>query len=183
MVWWLLAENGPYKVVSAGGDGSDGSASDGSTAPRLIDNPFSWNRNATYIMIDQPAGTGFSFVANSSCTAPTDGIASDQLEAAVRDLFRQFPEYAAQPLFISSESYGGHYVPELATRVVANNRAGKLPPLNLQGVTVGNGWVNPLLSSSKYGEWAYAHDLIGPAQIATADALFADCKKVPVLTD
>ena len=43
----LFGENGPCKVNADG------------TATKL--NPYSWNRNATLIYVDQPAGTGFSY--------------------------------------------------------------------------------------------------------------------------
>jgi carboxypeptidase C (cathepsin A) len=40
----LFSENGPYKIVVE------------QNQPMLVDNPFSWNKNASYLMIDQPAG-------------------------------------------------------------------------------------------------------------------------------
>lgn len=56
----------------------------------------------------------------------------DQLETATRQLFTEYPQYArGQPVFVFSESYGGKYVPELATRLLAGNKAGAKPAVNL----------------------------------------------------
>lgn len=59
-------------------------------------------------MIDQPAGTGLSYTDRDECYAATEGLASDQLHAGVRLFMKTYPQYATNPLFISSESYGGH---------------------------------------------------------------------------
>ena len=87
-----------------------------------------------------------------------------------------YPRYASNPLYVSSESYGGHFVPELATRILAGNRrATGASQLNFHGILVGDGWVNPLVSSSTYAEYAYAHGLVDLTQKAHVDALYQDC--------
>ena len=35
-----------------------------------------------------------------------------------QQFFKMFPQYADLPFFITGESYGGHYVPAIASRIV-----------------------------------------------------------------
>jgi serine carboxypeptidase-like clade II len=49
----------------------------------------------------------------------------------------RFPEYRQNELYISSESYGGHYMPTLAKQIVDENSAGERPRLNFKGFAVG----------------------------------------------
>lgn len=41
-------------------------------------------------------------------------------------------------LYITSESYGGHYMPQLSQEIVDRNTAGQDPQLNFKGMAVGN---------------------------------------------
>jgi carboxypeptidase C (cathepsin A) len=41
-------------------------------------------------------------------------------------------------LYITSESYGGHYMPQLSQEIVDRNSAGQDPVLNFKGMAVGN---------------------------------------------
>lgn len=133
-------------------------------------NPYSWNRNATYVMIDQPAGVGYSFVEEPACYAPTERIAVDQLYSGVKELFRQLPQYKALPLYVFGESYAGHYVPELATRILDEGK------LDLAGIGLGDAWVDPKSLQMTYAEFATSHGLLSSgAGRAQAEELQREC--------
>lgn len=167
----FFEENGPYKIHQDSGEEIE-----------LQQNPFSWNINATYIMVDQPAGTGLSY-ARKDCYATTEALAMDQLSGGIRKLLHSTPceKYIGLPLYVFSESYGGHYVPELATRILEGNRDGEAY-INLQGIGIGDGWVNPIVSSSTYGQFAYSHGLIDEAQKSHVDSLYENCSKAIIAT-
>jgi carboxypeptidase C (cathepsin A) len=42
----------------------------------------------------------------------------DNNYAAIKDFFRKFPHFKHSPLFLFGQSYGGVYVPMLATKMV-----------------------------------------------------------------
>jgi len=50
----------------------------------------------------------------------------------------KFPQFVKSPLFITSESYGGHYMPTLANEIIQYNMKSSVEPLNFKGFAVGN---------------------------------------------
>ena len=71
--------------------------------------------------------------------------------------YKKHPEYAANPLFVVGESYGGHYAPAIAHKVFEENKnvPDGLISINLGGVAVGNGLTNPAEQYKWYAEMAY----------------------------
>lgn len=60
--------------------------------------------------------------------------AEDSLEFIIRWLER-FPRYKNRELYISGESYAGHYVPQLARQIIMYNTKAK-HPINIKGIMV-----------------------------------------------
>lgn len=108
------------------------------TSSGLYMNKFSWNTMANLLFLETPAGVGFSYSNRSSDLMDTGDIrtAEDSLQFLIRWLDR-FPRYKNRELYITGESYAGHYVPQLAT-VIMNYNAQAKHPINLKGFMVGN---------------------------------------------
>lgn len=49
--------------------------------------------------------------------------------------YKRFPEYKGRDFYITGESYRGHYVPQLATVIVALRKLGATS-MNLKGIFV-----------------------------------------------
>lgn len=134
----FLTEHGPFRPTEGG---------------QLELNPYAWNRHASMFYIEQPVGVGFS-VADGALKY-TDADAASDNHALIKGFFKQFPQFAANAFYITSESYGGHYMPTLAEKIVV---AGGVP--NFRGFLVGN----PItwLAYRNYGEFAtyYGHQLL-----------------------
>ena len=128
----LFGENGPCKVNADG------------TATKL--NPYSWNRNATLIYVDQPAGTGFSYGAKDATEA---GVARDMVDFLVQ-WFRIHGKFGNHDLYVTGESYAGHYVPAVSSGLFRNGTLRK----NLKGLAIGNGLTDPEV------QFAYYKDMI-----------------------
>lgn len=124
----LLSENGPCSVNK-----------DGATTSV---NPYSWTESAHVLWLDQPAGVGFSYGAE---TDSNEAMISEDAYYFLQAFFKQYSEYAENPLFIVGESYAGHYAPAIAHRVLKGNQAAKSGSihLNLAGLGVGNGLTDP----------------------------------------
>jgi carboxypeptidase C (cathepsin A) len=103
-------------------------------------NEFAWNQISNMVFIEAPCGVGYSY---SSTNSDDDYKADDASTAAdnyamIQAFFNRFPDLRSNKMYISSESYGGHYMPTLAQQIVDQNTAGTNPHLNFKGFAVGN---------------------------------------------
>ncbi|KAJ4974812.1 hypothetical protein NE237_007986 [Protea cynaroides] len=108
------------------------------TGSGLYLNKFSWNTVANLLFLETPAGVGFSYTNTSSDLFDTGDqrTAMDSLEFIIRWLDR-FPRYKQREIYLTGESYAGHYVPQLAKEIMTYNSRTK-QPINLKGIMVGN---------------------------------------------
>ncbi|KAF3452946.1 hypothetical protein FNV43_RR03379 [Rhamnella rubrinervis] len=109
------------------------------TGQSLYLNKYSWNTEANILFLESPAGVGFSYT-NTSSNLKDSGdkrTAQDALVFLLRWVSR-FSEYKYRELYIAGESYAGHYVPQLAKKIVDYNKANPHPILNIKGFIVGN---------------------------------------------
>lgn len=140
----FLAELGPFKIDK-----------DGVT---VLQNPYSWNMNASVLFLEAPACVGFSYDLNDDC-ASDDDLTSSSNYMALQDFFsNKFPEYQNNEFYITGESYAGIYVPTLSQRVVEGQSE---YPLNFKGFAVGNGMLSYRLNDNSVMFMAYHYGLLG----------------------
>jgi cathepsin A (carboxypeptidase C) len=159
----LFAENGPYKI---------------NDDLSLAENPYSWNSFANFLVIDQPAGTGLSYVEKSqddNCYTKTEAKATRQLLDGLLQFFARWPEYRRNDLYVFGESFAGRYIPMLAHAILEHHQHGEAT-INLKGIGIGDGWVAPLIQEATYGDYAYAHGLIDAEQKKKVDDLYGCCE-------
>ncbi|XP_077222809.1 serine carboxypeptidase-like 25 [Tasmannia lanceolata] len=108
------------------------------TGSGLYINKYSWSLAANLLFLETPAGVGFSYTNTSSDLFDTGDrrTAGDSLEFLIRWLDR-FPRYKNREIYVTGESYAGHYVPQLAREITSHNAVTK-HPINLKGIMVGN---------------------------------------------
>jgi cathepsin A (carboxypeptidase C) len=109
-----------------------------------VHNPHSWNNNASVIFLDQPVNTGYSYSDGSSVS---DSVtAAKDVYAFLSLFFQQFPEYNHLSFHIAGESYAGHYIPVIASEILAHDKRA----FNLSSVLIGNGLTDPLRQYDYY---------------------------------
>ena len=102
-------------------------------------NEYSWNKHATVVYIEQPAGVGFSYSSvPGDYDRYNDDISATDNAAFMTAFFAQYPKYANLPLFLTSESYGGNYIPQLAARILQGTDTRLATQLRKGGIAVGN---------------------------------------------
>ncbi|XP_010271866.1 PREDICTED: serine carboxypeptidase-like 45 isoform X2 [Nelumbo nucifera] len=140
----------------------------------LVRNEYSWNKEANMLYLETPAGVGFSYSTNTSyyygvndeMTGPGKNYSIEAqksysytswfLRTSSRWLDK-FPEHKNKDLFITGESYAGHYVPQLAQLMIQFNDQ-KL--FNLKGIALGNPLLEFTTDFNSRAEFLWSHGLI-----------------------
>ena len=65
-----------------------------------------WNSFANLLFIDQPAGTGFSYVTNPLGYVTNERTIGTELWTMLQEFYSRYPKYANLDLYIVGESYG-----------------------------------------------------------------------------
>lgn len=123
-------------------------------------NDGAWNEFANVMFVDNPVGTGFSYVDTDSYVHELDEMA-DQFVKFLEKWFALFPEYEHDDLYIAGESFAGQHLPYIAKYILARN---KLPDTKhqwmLKGMLIGNGWISPADQYEAYLDYAYDRGLV-----------------------
>jgi carboxypeptidase C (cathepsin A) len=151
--YWLVEaesnpESAPLVFWTNGGPGCSGligfMTEQGPFRPdingNLDQNPYAWNKIANMVFLEQPVGVGFSYSDDKDDYKIGDDQAAKDNLATILAFLDKFPHFNHTALFITSESYGGHYMPTLANEIINYNDAQEYVQhrLNFQGFAVGN---------------------------------------------
>ncbi|CAJ2654548.1 serine carboxypeptidase-like 51 [Trifolium pratense] len=156
MFWWLYRS--PYRVEDSskpwpivlwlqGGPGASGvgignfeevGPLDTSLKPRNS----TWLLKADLLFVDNPVGTGYSFVEDRKLFVKTDDEAATDLTTLLIKLFNNDEKLQKSPLYIVAESYGGKFAVTLGLHALKAIEDKKLK-LTLGGVALGDSWISP----------------------------------------
>lgn len=106
-----------------------------------------WNEYADVLYLDQPVGTGFSYVSTSGYTTSLQR-AADEVLYFLKRFIEVYPEYRrgeGVDVYVAGESFAGQYIPYVANTL---NEAGRSSPVDLKGIAIGNGYIDPI---AQYG--------------------------------
>lgn len=83
----------------------------------------SWVKYANLLFVDNPVGTGFSYVDDNNAFTTTNEEIGNDFVQLLKGFYEAVPEMKKVPLYIFSESYGGKMTAEiaLATDKVSRN--------------------------------------------------------------
>ncbi|KGN64890.1 serine carboxypeptidase-like 51 isoform X2 [Cucumis sativus] len=164
MFWWLYRS--PYRVENPskpwpiilwlqGGPGASGvgignfkevGPLDASLKPRNS----TWLHKADLLFVDNPVGTGFSFVEDTNSLVKSDLEAAADLTTLLQAIFNRDQTLQKSPLYIVAESYGGKYAVTLGLSALKAIEAQRLK-LTLGGVVLGDSWISPQDYTSSWG--------------------------------
>eukprot|EP01038_Epipyxis_sp_PR26KG_P013542 gene13542-18166_t len=123
-------------------------------------NEYAWNQVASTVFIESPAGVGFSYSDNKADYTTGDAQTAIDNYNLIQAFFDRFPALQSNDLYITSESYGGHYMPTLAQQIVNSNTAGVNRILNFKGFAVGNPYTDPYSGTPAMIDTYWGHQLI-----------------------
>lgn len=136
---------------------------------------YTWVQYANVMFVDNPVGTGFSYVDENQYATTNQQIAADFV-VLLQSFYNVFPEFETVPLYIFSESYGGKMTAEIAlnldqVRCFLLLIKGKILlelflyyqaikngqiKSNFKGIGLGDSWISPIDSCLTWAPYLYS---------------------------
>ncbi len=153
-------------------------------------NPNSWHKIGNIVFIDQPVGTGLAYTLNKDGYAKNDETINSHFYTFLMTFFEMHSQYTIKdenggsgisrtvPIFFTGESHAGHYIPSMVNYILQrNNDANTLLQLNVEGVALGNPWLDP---SNQYNPAEFAHGLgiLSAGQVNKLSEQEGKCKQL-----
>ncbi|CAL1392286.1 unnamed protein product [Linum trigynum] len=157
----LFYENGPFHITDSLG---------------LQWNDYGWDQASNILFVDQPTGTGFSYTTSESDIRRNETGVSNDLYDFLQEFFKGHPQFAGNDFYVAGESYAGHYIPALASRIYRGNKNNEGIHINLKGFAIGNGLTDPEIQYRAYPEFALATQLITQSDHDTLAQLVPPCQ-------
>ena len=145
IILWL--QGGPGGSSISYGDFAELGPLDMNLQPRNT----TWVQEANVLFLDQPVGTGWSYVDDSSLLARNNSEIANDVLTLLTAFFGAYPAFATAPFFIFSESYGGKMTATIANTLLAAKAAGGGFTINLRGIAMGDSWINGIDYVSTWG--------------------------------
>ncbi|XP_073144282.1 serine carboxypeptidase-like 51 [Henckelia pumila] len=156
MFWWYYRSpnrdqdpNKPWPIILwlQGGPGASGVGIGNFEEIGPLDTDLkprnsTWLSIADLLFVDNPVGTGYSFVEDTKILVKTDYEAATDLTTLLIQVFNRKQSLQTSPLYIVAESYGGKYAVTLGLSVLKAIESGKLK-LKLGGIALGDTWISP----------------------------------------
>lgn len=156
--WWLqpykqlpleeTAVDTPLVIWLQGGPGASGTGFGQFTevGPYDMDGnarKFAWTERAHVLFVDNPVGTGFSYVEKGGSFATDNKQIGVDLVVLLEGVLEAKPALAGSPITIVCESYGGKMGVAFAEELLAVKPANK-PKIKLNGLALGDSWISPV---------------------------------------
>eukprot|EP01006_Ploeotia_vitrea_P052697 TRINITY_DN67718_c6_g1_i2.p1 TRINITY_DN67718_c6_g1~~TRINITY_DN67718_c6_g1_i2.p1 ORF type:complete len:386 (-),score=151.42 TRINITY_DN67718_c6_g1_i2:69-1226(-) len=151
---------------------------------KLHDNPNSYTRECNLLVVDQPAGTGFSYTDSASGYCTDETQVADDMYAFFQAFYERHSEFQSRSLVLMGESYAGKYLPAIATKIheaniqLKQNDNSTVIPIPMASIVIGDGWTAPLVQVPAYMEYSYSTGLIDRTHIEQLTPIWTHCQKL-----
>ncbi|XP_054565263.1 retinoid-inducible serine carboxypeptidase [Eptesicus fuscus] len=178
MFWWLYYATSPCKNFTElplvmwlqGGPGgsSTGFGNFEEIGPLDCDlkpRKTTWLQSANLLFVDNPVGTGFSYVNKDGMYAKDLAMVASDMMVLLESFFTCRPEFQTIPFYIFSESYGGKMAAGIALELHKAIQQGTIK-CNFSGVALGDSWISPVDSVLSWGPYLYSMSLLDDQGLA-----------------
>ena len=123
---------------------------------------YSWNYFGHMLFIDQPLNVGFSYFGNRTAKEQVSSAseAGRHLLNFMDNFYKEWPALRQSPLYITGESFAGHYIPAFARTIIMNDSWVKDSNVTLKGVAIGDGWIDPINQFNYYDSLLYSAGIV-----------------------
>ncbi|XP_078455979.1 retinoid-inducible serine carboxypeptidase [Lampetra planeri] len=168
MFWWLYpskkASVQPLVLWLQGGPGASGTGFGnfeeiGPLDVNLQPRKTTWLAAASLLFVDNPVGTGYSYVTYQDAYAHNISTVATDMRVLLAGFFAEAKEFQTVPFYIFSESYGGKMAAAISLELLKaiNN---KEITCAFKGVALGDSWISPLDSVLTWGPYLHATSLL-----------------------
>ncbi|KAM5149551.1 retinoid-inducible serine carboxypeptidase [Callospermophilus lateralis] len=172
MFWWLYYTTNPCKNFSElplvmwlqGGPGGSSTGFGnfeeiGPLDSHLKPRKTTWLQAASLLFVDNPVGTGFSYVNKSNAYAKDLATVASDMMVLLKTFFSCHKEFQTVPFYIFSESYGGKMAAGIGLELYKAIQQGTIK-CNFSGVALGDSWISPVDSVLSWGPYLYSMSLL-----------------------
>ncbi|XP_063594723.1 retinoid-inducible serine carboxypeptidase-like [Penaeus indicus] len=127
--------------------------------PQLNNRTNAWTNEVNILFVDNPVGTGFSYVDDLKLLTKNNTAIAVDLVEFMKGFFKKVPEFQGVPIYVFAESYGGKMAVKFA---LALNKAVQQKKITCQlaGVALGDSWVSPVDSVLSWGPYLHSVSLV-----------------------
>ena len=145
-------ENGPYRVVN------------NSAVGELIVNENAWTNKYNVLYIDQPIAVGFSRSKDDKNLPIDEAQVAAQFYKGLLEFYTngcyKDPVFHSSDLYVTGESYGGKYIPNIAMEILKQNKKNENLKIPLRGISIGDPLVDPWNQLFELGKFGIENNLI-----------------------
>lgn len=165
MFWWLhyttantpQVTDRPLILWLQGGPGSSSSGFGnfeilGPLDLDLVPRNFSWIHTHNLLLVDNPVGTGYSYVDHFKYLTKDNAQIARDLVELLRGFYVALPQFKTVPLHIFGESYGGKMAIDFAHVLYQEIKSGLIES-NLVTVAMGDAWISPIDSTLSWAPY------------------------------
>ncbi|XP_016788102.2 retinoid-inducible serine carboxypeptidase isoform X2 [Pan troglodytes] len=153
LVMWL--QGGPGGSSTGFGNFEEIGPLDSDLKPRKT----TWLQAASLLFVDNPVGTGFSYVNGSGAYAKDLAMVASDMMVLLKTFFNCHKEFQTVPFYIFSESYGGKMAAGIGLELYKAIQRGTIK-CNFAGVALGDSWISPVDSVLSWGPYLYSMSLL-----------------------
>lgn len=162
LVLWL--QGGPGASSTGYGNFEEIGPLDANLQPRNT----TWLQEVNLLFIDNPVGTGYSYVDDEDAYTTNVQEIADDLLSILKVFLQANSEFSTVPFYIFSESYGGKMTAAFSQVLYKAVKSGEVK-CNFAGFAMGDSWISPIDSTNSWGTFLYVNSLIDRTQLAKLD--------------
>jgi serine carboxypeptidase 1 len=130
---------------------------------------------ANILFVDNPVGTGYSYVDDIKLLTTDVKEIADDLVNLFAEFLKTHTIFQELPFYIFCESYGGKMTAAFGVALNQAIQSGTIR-VKFKGVALGDGWVSPIDSVKTWGPYLYANSLIDYNGLNQLEILANNCK-------
>ncbi|XP_050689000.1 retinoid-inducible serine carboxypeptidase-like isoform X2 [Eriocheir sinensis] len=129
---------------------------------------YAWTKKANVMFVDNPVGTGYSYVEDSSQLATDNAMIAADLVTLIKEVFSSHTHMQVMPFYVFAESYGGKMTVDFALEFDKAIKNGEVVS-DFRGVGLGDSWISPMDSVNTWGTFLYQMGFVNQKGLQAVD--------------